>query len=91
MPPAADCVGAKRRRKFSKNLKNYQKCDKIEKSQNYVFYVSNFLFFNTKKWRTWSAKLKYMVHKKGVHGPQGGFSCLKSIPPMMYCGSASTC
>ena len=23
MPPAADCVGAKRRRKFTKNLENY--------------------------------------------------------------------
>ena len=41
--------------------------------------AKDFLFFHTKKWCTWSTKLKYMIHKKDVHGPQGGFSCLNKM------------
>ena len=41
MPPAADCVGAKRRQKFPKNLGNYQKSDKIEKPRLFHIFPKN--------------------------------------------------
>ena len=41
MPPEADCVGAKRRRKFPKNLGNYQKIMKTEKRRLFQIFPKN--------------------------------------------------